>query len=451
MNIINQNLKYSACFLLICFSFVSIIAQNGFAFPEKVNKDKIAFELVNNLVIVPVEINGTPLSFLLDTGVHSTLLFSFEELDSLQLNNTEPVKIKGLGSGGSVDAFVSKKNTVSIGKATDFNHTIYLVLDRQINFSTRMGLPIHGIIGFDFFRRFVVKTDYSAKRLTFYARDAYSKKRCKNCVDFALKFHANKPFIETAVRHKGKFKEVTLLVDSGSSDGLWLFDHHDFITETPKNYFVDFLGLGLSGNIFGKRAKIDHLVMADFEMKEVTASFPDSLAIKNISNFGDRDGSLGSEVLRRFTVIMDYANRTMTLKKNRNYEDPFLYNMAGLTIEHDGLIPVKEVQRSNRNTITMQNQSKDATSVVEVYSSPLLQFFLAPKFVVAEVRPGSPADLAGIQKGDEVVRINGKNSYKYKLYELVAMFSSKVGRTIHMEISRNNTIFKRKFELKKVL
>jgi hypothetical protein len=428
-----------------------LYSQKGFSLPSPYTKDKISFELVNNLVIIPVEINGAKLSFLLDTGVNATLLFSFENVDSVQLNNTRAVKIQGLGKGGSIDAFLSNNNQMKVGKAVDNQHTIYMVMDQNINFSTRMGIPIHGILGFDFFRRFVVKTDYAAKRITFYNPSAYKKRRCRNCMDFDLTFHANKPYLNTIVRSLTGIEDVTLLIDSGSSDGLWLFDEEDFIKEDPKNYFQDFLGLGLSGNIFGKRTKINNLRLGKFELKEVTTSFPDSIAIRNIKNFDERDGSLGSEVLRRFTVVMDYRNKQMTLKKNRSFNDPFHYNMAGLILQHDGLIPVQDIKYSRKNTITMAEERREASSIIDLYASPTIEFFLAPKFVVAEVREGSPADMAGIMQGDEVISINGKASYKYKLSELVLMFTSKAGRTITMEISRGETVFKKKFVLKEVL
>lgn len=430
---------------------LQVNAQSHFTLPDAVSRDKIPFELVNNLVIIPVEINGTELSFLLDTGVNSTLLFSVEELDSLQLNNAQPVKLRGLGQGGSIDAIVSNNNTIKIGKAIDKQHRIYMVLDKKINFSTRMGIPIHGIVGFDLFKDFVVKTDYSSKRLTIYKPDKYRKRKCKNCSDFRLVFHNKKPFITVHIESETRETESLVLIDTGSSDGLWLFDETDFILNNPKNYFDDFLGLGLSGNIFGKRSKIRGLRLNSLRLEGVTTSFPDSNTVRNIRSLPQRKGSLGSEVLRRFTVIMDYRNQTMTLKKNSHFDDPFYYNMAGLTLEHDGLIPVREVDYFKIDPVTMTKEKREASAIFDVYKSPTLQFFLAPKFVVAEVREGSPAAIAGIMKGDEVLSINGKASYKYKLYELISLFSSKAGRTIHMEISRNGINQKKKFVLREVL
>ncbi len=431
--------------------FAPAKAQSGFTLPKAYKRNKIPFELVNNLVVIPVEINGAKLSFLLDTGVNSTLLFSVDDMDSLQLNNAQPVKLRGLGEGGYIDAIVSNDNTLRVGKAIDTHHKIYMILDRKINFSTRMGIPIHGIIGFGLYKDFVIKTDYSSRRITLYQPDSFQRRKCKSCEEFPIVFHNKKPFFNIQIASQNRESDALVLIDTGSSDGLWLFDEEDYIRENPKNYFNDFLGLGLSGNIFGKRSKIKKLSLNSFELSDVTTSFPDSNTVKNIRSLPQRKGSIGSEVLRRFTVIMNYRNQTMTLKKNNRFEDPFYYNMAGLTLEHDGLIPVKEVDYFKIDPVTMTKEKREASAIFDVYKSPTLQFFLAPKYVVAEVREGSPAAFAGIMKGDEVVRINGKASFKYKLYEVINLFSSKAGRTIYLEIVRNGIVQKKKFVLREVI
>ncbi|QNJ96838.1 Putative aspartyl protease [Constantimarinum furrinae] len=402
-------------------------------------------------MIIPVDINGSRLSFLLDTGVNSTLLFALGEQDSIQLNNAKPVKIKGLGQGGAIDALVSENNIVKIGRAVDSDHKIFVVLDKKLNFSTRMGVPIHGIIGFDLFKDFVIQTDYSSKRVTLYPHQSYKRKRCRKCAEFNLRFSGNKPYIDIEVSQLTAMKEVTLLIDSGSSDALWIFEEQEFISESPKNYFSDFLGLGLSGNIFGKRSKLDMVKLRNYELRNTTAAFPDATSLENITFFEGRDGSLGGEILRRFTVVMDYNSKLMTLKRNGYFNDPFHYDMSGLTIEHDGMIPVKDVAPVERHILGRNKESGTFSKVTEVLVNPGFQFFLAPKFVVAELREDSPAALAGIKKGDEVLSVNGKPAYRYKLYELIDLFSSKPGRKITMTVDRNGYTAKFKFILKELI
>lgn len=245
--------------LILCFS-ASSVGQSGFFLETKKKSDRIPFRLVNNLPIIEVEINGTALSFILDTGVKSTILFSLEEADSLQLRNTSPVRLQGLGADGSLEALKSLNNRVKVGDALDKNHSLYIIFDSALNFSPRMGIPIHGILGNVFFKNFIVKMNYSSETVRIYDPKEYKLKSCRRCEDMDLHFVGGKPYISLVVASENRMEEVTLLLDSGSSDVMWLFDEKDFIQECPKNYFHDFLGLGLSGNINGKRTRIPKLL-----------------------------------------------------------------------------------------------------------------------------------------------------------------------------------------------
>lgn len=430
--------------LFICFS-ASLLAQNGFFLYGNKKKDRIPFRLVNNLPIVEVEINGTPLSFILDTGVKSTILFSLEAADSVQLRNTSPIMLQGLGAGGSVEALKSLNNKIKVGNAIDRNHSLYIIFDSTLNFSPRMGIPIHGILGNEFFQNFIVKINYSSKVISIYDPVKYSLKKCKKCEDLPLNFVGSKPYISIQTASENKQEVVTLLVDSGSSDVIWLFDDSDFIKESPPNYYNDFLGLGLSGNIFGKRARIPEIIIGNYHLKQVNTSFPEEDAITKARYYEDRDGSVGGGFLSRFTVTFDYGNKMVRLKKNHKFNDPFNYNMSGLTLEHEGMELVKLEKQALLNSDrvnTNQSMTRNSISVTTEF-----RFSLVPKYVIVDVRENSPGALAGIQKGDEVVSINGKPSYQYKLYELIEIFSTNEGERITMEVKRGKFVNKVKFNL----
>ena len=419
--------------------------QTGFSLPETSNKDNIPFKLINNLVVIPVEVNGSPLTFLLDTGVSSTIMFSLSEVDSLQLNNTETVKIRGLGEGGSISALKSKNNTLKIGEAIDNDHSIFVIYDKSLNLSTRMGIPIHGIVGFEFFRNLIVKTNYTSKRLTFYNPKTYLPKKCKKCEVFDIKFQNKKAYLDLDVITPTMSKEITLLIDSGSSDAIWIFDDKDFINSALVNSFDDFLGQGLSGGIFGKRSKLSKIQIGDFQLKNVKVAFPDKESMENIKFFKERDGSIGGDILKRFTIIYDYPNNKISLKKNGQFKAPFHYNMSGLTLKHDGVVVVKD-KRTFYDSDKVDTSGAVSLSLSEVYS-----FYLAPRFIVSEIRKDSPADLAGIYKGDEIISVNGKDTHRFELHELIGLFASKAGKKIMLKVKRNGVVFKKKFYLKEVI
>ncbi len=440
IQIIHQYLIFC---LLFCF-FTNGFSQTGFSLPEGVEKDKLSFQLINNLVVIPVEVNGTKLTFLLDTGVSSTMMFSLSEVDSLQLNNTQSVRLRGLGEGGSIPALKSNNNILKIGKAIDKNHTIYVVFDKSLNLSTRMGIPIHGIVGYDFFKNLVVKTNYNARKITLFQPDKFEAKNCNKCQKFPLIFQNKKAYLPVNIHSKSIDEKTMLLIDSGSSDAIWLFDNNVLKNDLQNKSFDDFLGLGLSGEINGKRSKLPKLSIGNFLLTQVKVAFPDEESMENIKFFEERDGSLGGEILRRFTVIMDYPSKQVILKKNNKFKDPFHYNMSGLVLKHDGVIVVKD-KKSKFDEQEFEQKGASNISISTVY-----EYHLAPKFVVSEIRKESPAFKAGVKVGDEIVSVNGKAAYRYQLNEIIGLFASKAGKRISLKIKRKGVVSTKKFTLTEV-
>ena len=74
-------------FLLFVLLFINgtSFSQGKFILKNKASSSKIKFELINNLIVFPVEVNGVKLSFLLDTGVSKPIIFnSLEGIDTLR-------------------------------------------------------------------------------------------------------------------------------------------------------------------------------------------------------------------------------------------------------------------------------------------------------------------------------------------------------------------------------
>ncbi|MGB1284116.1 MAG: retropepsin-like aspartic protease, partial [Polaribacter sp.] len=90
-------------------------SQNGFAFyGANKNRQQVTFKFINNLIVIPLKINGKELSFILDTGVNKTILFNLSKNDSLGLKNIEKVALQGLGDGKPVEALLSKNNVLTL-------------------------------------------------------------------------------------------------------------------------------------------------------------------------------------------------------------------------------------------------------------------------------------------------------------------------------------------------
>jgi hypothetical protein len=404
-------------------------------------------------MVIPVSVNGKKLSFLLDTGVSSTIILNVKIKDSLKLKNVKKIRIQGLGDGDYIDALRSTSNYIQIGNSIiNRSHKIYLILGKGFNLSNRMGTQIDGIIGGDLFRDFVVKINYSAKTIKFYKPRDYVYKSCIKCQTLPLSFIYHKPYVvvQTVMIDSTKIN-TNLLVDSGGSDALWLFQEKGIAI--PKKYFFDYLGEGLNGKIYGKRSRIASLNLGRLKLKDVTVSFPDTTSLSLTMRHKDRHGSLGAATLKRFHVIIDYPHNKITLKKNnRFFREPFNYNMSGIEVAYNGQMLVKEQKFEGRSNLSNNFVSKtDTGKTIELSFEYNYVFLLKPTVQITNIRKNSPADFAGLMVGDVILEVNNKPVYTLKLQELTQKFYEEDGKEVKLLIDRNGARYIYTFKLKKIL
>ncbi|WP_254514199.1 aspartyl protease family protein [Aquimarina sp. EL_43] len=441
--------------IFLLFNFV-LHAQNDFRLPFKQNSTKIKFQLINNLIVIPVVVNDTRLSFILDTGIGSTIVFSVDDTISLKHKNISKIQLRGLGNDDPVEAMRTVNNVITIGDALSINHTIYKVLDKSINFSPRMGIIIHGVIGYDFFKDFVFDVNYTKEYIKIYKPEFYVYKKCRKCYQAKLDLRDGnkKPFVVAKYMSENRLIDVDLLLDSGSGSSLWLFKDVKKGIRITRKSFRDFLGKGFNGDVYGQKTKIKEFYIGNFKMKEVKASFPDSIYTQRMS-LDDREGSLGGDVLHRFNLIIDYPGQKISFKKNSFYSKPFYYNMSGITIQHRGYTTINDYDINGIKKESYTEKNEAYLGVNNIVSEQKLvisnNLVLKPRYEISNIRLGSPADLAGLKKGDILLQVNGINAYKYKLSDLNNLFSSEEGKKIKIKIKRLGVEIKCKFYLKKVI
>lgn len=415
--------------------FTSFITAQKFALPESKDFEKIKFRLINNVIVIPMEVNGSKLSFIIDSGVTNPILFNLSDQDSIQINSVSEVTIKGLGDGEPIKALRSLNNSFKMGKIKNPNQKLYVVLDKELNPSTSLGIPIHGIIGYDLFKNFIVDINYRTKNIKFYKPDIYSYKENKKSETLPLLVINKKAYVDAKVISENK-KDIPLklLVDTGSSDAIWLFENENLAI--PDKNYDDFLGRGLGGDVYGKRAMMNTIQIGSFLINEAKTAFPEMDSFVGITDLGNRNGSVGGEVLKRFNIVFDYPNRKVTLQKNKNFNTPFQYNMSGIDLQHNGVRYIAE-RIANVNGLVKENEKSFGD--VQILFENETRLSLVPEIIVSGIRADSPADAAGLREGDVILAVNGKSVHKYKLQEVLHMLNEREGKKVKLRIERYNS------------
>ncbi len=382
---------------------------------RKKRKVVIPFKLINNLIVVPMSINGSDtLHFVLDTGVASTLITELSEEDIVSLNYLRTVNISGLGEGESVKVYYSPENTIEIGKALGTRQDILVMIDDVFHLSGLLGTKVNGLIGYSFFKNFIVEIDYQKKRIVAHDHDRYGKMyRAKKGSDkwtmLPINLFRQKPYIDVEIEQRNNTRtEVKLLLDSGASHGMALYHTANNEIYLPEKRMRSFLGSGISGEINGYLGRINSLSINEFELANIVASYPDEEGIKRALVFSERDGSIGADVLRRFKVFINYQDESMILTPSKGFKDEFSYNISGIEL---------------------------ATPYPNV-----------PVFSVTHVRDNSVAHKADIRKGDILLDINRLGSQYYDLNKLNHLFQIK-GQKIRLKILRDDETIKKELIL----
>lgn len=424
--------------LLLFLSFSFSFAQKGFEI-SNAKKTVIPFKLINNLIFIPLEINGVKLNFLLDSGVNETILFSLEDKE-VNFNNTEKIKFAGLGESMDIEGLKSENNLVTIGKDfRDENHTVYVILDERINFSSHIGIPVNGIIGFHFFKNHPVDIDFISEKITVFNNSDILKKRVRRFTEFPITIEGNKPYLKADVEMTSKKVSSKMLLDLGNSDAVWLFPKliEDFVYNRPN--IDDYLGQGFNGDIFGKRSRIHRLYIGDYIFEKPLSAMPDEYSIQNLKLVPDRKGSIGSDIFRRFEVIFDYPQNKIYLRKNKHFDDPFLFNKSGLDIQQDGMTWQKDVVKVTTKKFTPSAQENNYVKMEDDF---VYNFVLKPKFSVAGCRKDSPCYIAGMRKGDEIMKVNKKAAGDLSLAKINEIFKQEDGTSVTFEVLRDNNVNK---------
>jgi hypothetical protein len=378
---------------------------------------RIPFQLHSNLIIVPIKINNSDtLRFILDTGVSSTIVTDPAAVRRQKLNYTRKVKLTGAGEGGNLTASVAIDNQMSCGNLRVNHHNIVVLDEDVLKLSEYVGVPIHGIFGYDLFNSFVVNIDFQLREITLIRPDKF-KYRKRMGDKYPITILDTKPYTDAMMLVDGeKTTPVRVILDTGAGHAL-LLDR----TRNPENLPLPDriiraqLGRGLSGVINGSMGRLQKIRFGRFEMNNILASFPDSVAFgTKLMNSPERVGNVGCELLRRFHVTFNYNEKYIIVKPiKRVLKETFEHDMSGVELRAKGV------------------QYKT--------------------YYIGRILEGSPADLAGLVEGDELLFINNTPVAELTISDIYKLLQRGEGKEVTMVVRRNGHMELAQFTLKRVI
>ena len=326
--------------------------------------------LTGGIIIVQATLDSLPdsLNFILDTGSGGISLDS-ATCSYLHLKTEHSSRtIRGIAGIRNVDFA--------------YNHTLCLPhlsvekLDFHINdydiLTSVYGIKIDGIIGYSFLRRYIVKIDYEKMKIEVLTLGSIKYPRGGTL----LKPQFSTLAMQDLSVRDGAAVNAKFYFDMGA--GLCLLLSKNFIKDSmflsQNKKIFDTQAQGLGGKAEMSLTIVKEIKLGPYKFKKVpTYIFDDEY---NATSYPVTGGLIGNDILRRFNVILNYANQEIHLKPNTRYRDSFDYAYTGLGI-----------------------------------------YLINNEITVVDIMKDSPAEKAGLKEGDIVLGINKNFAGNIQMYK----------------------------------
>ena len=323
-------------------------------------KVTVPFRLLNNHVIVEARVNGgAPLPFLVDTGGHDIVTPS--TVAALGLREEGQSQATGAGEKTATSGY-AVIDTLQVGDALLGHQTVTVLDFSPIDVE---GLRLGGMIGVEFFERFIIQIDYGARTMTLSDPAHFSATdRARAGTPSPFKFYSHMP--EVAGRFDGQ--KGLFNIDTGSRSELTLtspFVDKAGLRQTFPNGITITDGWGVGGPSRSYVVRAGELDLGSVRVTHPVVGL--STATHGAFSDPSYQGNVGSGLLKRFVVTFNYGGQILYLKP-ASYQDPDIgaFDRIGVWV----------------------NQAVGGFRIMDIVS-------------------GGPADQAGLKVGDLVTALDG--------------------------------------------
>lgn len=339
---------------LACIDLAPSFGQDRVADFELGNSHEVTIPTTNGVVFEAMIDGKGPFQLIFDTGAGVNTL---NPAIIAQLGLTAdggPITVPAIG--GPVNAKVFRVDEVRVDALT---------LHHQKFFSIQMPWPDGtgpvGAVGYEVMQQLVVTVDYARQRLTF--SDPMSFSYRGRAEKISLEQDPTEVVVKAAM---GGSVQGDFVVDTGDFGGIsiseWFVKKAAILDHVRHQYHGVFGGGAGGESPPGWIARINTVCIENSCVHRVIGYLSDGQA-----SWDQHAGTIGEDILKRFTVTVDWPHRALYLERNGRRAKPDVFTRSGILDDFD--------------------ESGKGLKVVAVL-------------------PNSPADKAGVKIGDRIIQID---------------------------------------------
>lgn len=361
------------------------LVNSGKVVPNNITKSVIPFELKGHPIFIKVRLNNSEneYKFMFDTG--ALTIISQQVAKELELQSEIEFEMHGVGGKTETVNLVQLENVI-VG-----NSEVKNIAAVVVDLAEKTGSDIGGIIGSNFLKFFQVTIDYQTNEIIL-VQDAQPI-AAKNG-DIQISFETDMkngfaPIIDCVINNEIK---CTGIIDTGTPE---IAGVPVSLMKKMDSFLYDNVLTAAGGMRNGINGTADESYMLRLNTLEI-----DSLKLTNIPAMShsakDEHILLGNGFLSIFLVTIDYPAKIIVLHPNNTSFETNVFSY-GLNV----------VKKNN-------------------------------KTIVSGIWDKSPASKVGLEVGDEIVKVNSKDTHALSIFELMTLFLDKKVNSIDIAFIHDN-------------
>jgi hypothetical protein len=400
--------------ITFCLSIGLILAQTK-QYTFKNNKEKISFpfRVFNNLLIVDVQVNHTKtLKFIFDSGCKSTIIIHPKWLDSFDIVKNNTVFFSGLGYKDTVEALRVENGHIQLGDLTCQNLPFFVLSKDTLIIDAYLGTDVDGIFGAEIFEKYYVHINYKKREIELYTKKP-TKKINDSFTKLAVNIKKSKGYLSCMVMNNNNELFLSeLLLDTGANIPVIIKNKNPLDLNISK-YINAEIGQGLSGAIYSNVCRIKRMFIDTFRLDSVITAFNETpITFKDVDE-NTLDGNIGNDILNRFDLYFAYPEKAIYLKSTKALKQTFYFNVS--------------------NIILLENKSKN------------------DGYIVKSIASNSPPLLAGLQQGDEIIKIDRYKCDDIRIDDALNLLNKRIGKRITIKYIRNGITTKITYKIESII